>query len=234
MKDRRPDPGCRRGSRVMPLVRAIDGEQVGRSARDADEVRSPVDGDLPVRIRQPGRDRLGVDGAARPGRDRGDDLVDRRCPDIDALLAAAYRTGAPRWTSINAPAYSSPASIIDFSRARSRRNARRKSAATNGPNGRCQARNSTSHRQSTRVPPSTGANVQDDVNGTAASMLRTATRRSGSSSVTSISFSVTPPPGRRTVARRREPTRTGPGVVMCSSIALEDQRGVSPGVVSTW
>ena len=104
---------------------------------------------------------------------------------------------------------------------------------TNASNGRSHPESAKSQRQSTRVPPSTGVNVHDDVNGTGASMLRTAIDRSGSTAVTSISFCVVPPPGRRRVARRREPTPTGPGVVRCSSIAFDDHRGVDSGVVST-
>ncbi len=76
-------------------------------------------------------------------------------------------------------------------------------------------------------------NDHDEVNGTTDSMLRTAMCPFGSNSVISISFSVVPPPNRRIVARRREPTAAGPGVVACSSIALADQRGVISGVDST-
>ena len=62
-------------TRVVPLVRPVYGEQLGRRARDADEVGDAIDRDPVVRVGQAGRDRLVADRPARPGGDRRDDVA---------------------------------------------------------------------------------------------------------------------------------------------------------------
>ncbi len=55
----RPDAGLGRRDRVVHLVRAVDREQAGVLAGDADDVRvSPARRHLVVRVRQPARERL--------------------------------------------------------------------------------------------------------------------------------------------------------------------------------
>src|SRR5918996_4784085 len=94
---------------------------------------------------------------------------------------------------------------------------------------------SISQVQSTRVPPSTGVNVYHErpVPPHGALMSLSATFRLGSSSVTSITFSMVPPNGPFVTARRRLPMPGGPGVMSSASIALADHFGDCVGSVRT-
>ena len=71
MEDARSDAGLGRGARVVELVAAVHGEQVGAGTRNPDEVGGAVDLDAVVRLVRPaGIGAALAVGRAQPGRPR--------------------------------------------------------------------------------------------------------------------------------------------------------------------
>jgi len=77
--ERRADPGLRCAARVPRLVLAVDREQTGVLAGDADDEGAPGGDDLEVRVREPAGERLDR-GRSGERRDRGQDVVERHAP----------------------------------------------------------------------------------------------------------------------------------------------------------
>jgi len=76
--DGRPGASRRGGTRVVELVAAVHRKELGRLARDPEEVRRAVDSDPVVAVRQPAADRYGGDLPTMPRGHGGEDLVDCR------------------------------------------------------------------------------------------------------------------------------------------------------------